>query len=105
MLKSNILEFMEKIKIRLKKCWRWLRTNVFTKDMILWILLAEFIFWLPVIVCGVLAIVVSPWWWSAVTTIIVFWSAPFTPATALQFALAGVFKALYNKRKKRGGDN
>lgn len=96
---------LERIKTKLKECWRWLRANVFTKDMFIWILLAELIFWSPVIVCGILAIVVNPWWWSAVSTIIIFWSAPFTPAMPLQFGLAATLKVIYNKRKKRRGDN
>ena len=96
---------LERIKTKLKKCWRWLRANVFTKDMFIWILLAELIFWSPVIVCVILAIVVNSWWWSAVSTIIIFWSAPFTPAMPLQFGLAATFKVIYNKRKKRRGDN
>lgn len=96
---------LERIKTKLEKCWRWLRANVFTKDMFVWIVLAEAIFWSPVIVCGILAILVSPWWWSIASAIIVFWSAPFTPAMPLQFGLAAAFKAIYNKRKKRGGDN
>lgn len=96
---------LERIKTKLKECWRWLRANVFTKDMFIWILLAELIFWSPVIVCGILAIVVNPWWWSAASTIIIFWSAPFTPAMPLQFGLAATLKVIYNKRKKRRGDN
>ena len=96
---------LERIKTKLKKCWRWLRANVFTKDMFIWILLAELIFWSPVIVCVILAIVVNSWWWSAVSTIIIFWSAPFTPAMPLQFGLAATLKVIYNKRKKRRGDN
>lgn len=93
------------ISEKLKGCWRWLKTNVFTKDMFIWILLAEFIFWLPVIICVLLAWIVNPWYWTAVSAIIVFWSAPFTPAMPIQFALAGGLKALYNKRKKKKQDN
>ena len=96
---------LERIKTKLKKCWRWLRANAFTKDMFIWILLAELIFWSPVIVCGILAIVVNPWWWSAASTIIIFWSAPFTPAMPLQCGLAATLKVIYNKRKKRRADN
>lgn len=97
-IKKNISE-------KLKRCWRWLKTNVFTKDMFLWIVLAEFIFWLPVIVCALLALIINPWYWTAASAIIVFWAGPFTPAMPIQFALAGGLKAMYNKCKKKKQDN
>lgn len=89
------------ISNNIKRCWRWLKSNVFTKDMILWILLSEIIFWSPVIVCAILAIIFNPWYWTAVSAIILFWSAPFTPAMPLQLALACGMKTIYNKKKKQ----
>lgn len=63
-------------------------------------LLAEIIFWIPVWVPAILAMVIDPWWWSVVGAVCAFWAGPFTPAIPLQIALIGVFIKLFNKKKK-----
>lgn len=73
-------------KTRLRKALRWCGHNI------VWLLLAECIFWSPVIVCAVLALIVSPWYWTACAGVIAFWAGPFTPAIPLQIALAGALK-------------
>ena len=82
------------MKDKLRQLWRWLRKNVLNKDMIWAVLIAELIFWSPVIVCSILALIVDPWWWTAVTAILVFWAGPFTPAVPLQIGLAIIIKKL-----------
>ena len=88
------------MKDKFKKMWEWLKTNVLTKDMIIPFILAEIIFWSPCIVTGVLAIVISNWYWTIFTSIIMFWSGPFTPALPLQFGLAVLIKKLIDKMKE-----
>ena len=85
------------MKERLKKAWRWLRKNVINKDMLLWIIIAEGLFWSPCIVTAALAIFVNKWWWTAFGAIIAFWAGPFTPAVPLQLGLALLLKKIYNK--------
>lgn len=97
------------MKEKIKKFWQWLRKNVLNKEMLIWIIIAEVIFWSPCIVTGFLAITVSSWWWTAFGAIIVFWSGPFTPAIPLQLALAVALKKLWHliknrKNKKRKKD-
>lgn len=92
------------MKEKLKRLWQWLRKNVLNKEMFIWVIIAELIFWSPCIVTGLLAIIIDPWWWTAFGAICAFWAGPFTPAVPLQIALALGLKKLYEKIKniKRG---
>lgn len=84
-----------------KKAWAWLRKYALNKEMFLWFLMAEAIFWSPCIVTGILAIVYDPWWWTAFGGIIAFWSGPFTPAVPLQIGLTVLLKKIFSFRKKK----
>lgn len=88
------------MKKKLSKTWKWLRKNVFCKEMILWILIAEIIFWLPAIVCIIFALCINGWWWTAVGTYVLFWAGPFTPAMGLQFGLALLLKKIFKRKEK-----
>lgn len=92
-----------KIRIRnkLKSIWRYLRTNILTKDMILWVIIAELIFWSPVIVAAMLTIMVDTWYCTVVSAILLFWAGPFTPAIPLQIGLALALKGIYNKIRRK----
>ena len=101
----------QRIKNKLISLWRWLRKNVLNKDMFLSVIIAELIFWSPVIVTGLLAIIIDPWWWTACTAIMLFWAGPFTPAVPLQIGLAVLIKKLSSaikrkiKKNKEGKEN
>ena len=88
------------MKNSLKRLWQWLRKNVFNKEMFVWVIIAELIFWAPCIVTGLLAVIIDPWWWTAFGAICAFWAGPFTPAVPLQIGLAIALKKLYEKIKK-----
>ncbi len=90
---------MAKIKEKLKKTWRWLRANAINKEMIVYILISELIFWSPCIVCAFLAITVNAWWWTAFGAICAFWAGPFTPAVPLQIGLAVLIKKIFKRKK------
>ena len=94
-----------RIKIKLVSLWRWLRKNVLNKEMLLSVIIAELIFWSPVIVTGLLAIIIDPWWWTACTAIILFWAGPFTPAVPLQIGLAVLIKKLSSLIKRKINKN
>lgn len=83
-----------------KKTWLWLRKNVFNKEMLIYVLISEAIFWSPCIVSGILAITVNAWWWTVFGAICAFWAGPFTPAMPLQFALAILIKKIFERKKK-----
>ena len=92
------------LKERLRSLWKWLRANVLAKDMILWVIIAELIFWSPVIVTAVLALVINPWYWTVTSAIMLFWAGPFTPAVPLQIGLALALKGIYNKIRRKRDD-
>lgn len=83
---------LKKIFIRIGK---WFKENITRKSFLICLLIAEAIFWSPCIVTCVLAIVISPWYWTIFTAIIVFWTGPFTPAVPLQLAFALVIEKIY----------
>lgn len=75
-----------------------MRTNLLNKETIIFALVGELIFWSPVIVTAILALMIDPWWWTATTSIIVFWAGPFTPAVPLQIALIFGIKKIFTKK-------
>lgn len=87
------------MKSRFKKTWAWLRKNIFTKDMLLYVLIAEAIFWSPCIVTGILAVTIDAWWWTAFGAVCAFWAGPFTPAVPLQIGLALLLKRIFGGKK------
>lgn len=91
---------MGKIKERTKKVWRWLRANALNKQMIVYVLIAELIFWSPCIVTALLAIIVNPWYWTVFGAICAFWAGPITPAVPLQIGLAVLIKKIVERKKK-----
>lgn len=91
---------MGKVKERTKKVWQWLRKNALNKQMIVYVLIAEAIFWSPCVVTALLALIVNPWWWTAFGTICAFWAGPFTPAVPLQIGLAVLIKKIVERKKK-----
>lgn len=98
------------MKERLKKIWRWLRREILNKGMLLWLIVAELIFWSPVIVGGVLGLVFDPWYYTICVAYMGFWTLPLTPAIPLQIGLAyGLKKAadaiLRRKKKKDNKDD
>lgn len=91
---------MGKVKERTKKVWQWLRKNALNKQMIVYVLIAEAIFWSPCVVTALLALIVNPWWWTAFGAICAFWAGPFTPAVPLQIGLAVFIKKIVERKKK-----
>ena len=81
------------VKEKARRFWQWLRTEVLTRRMLVYLLIAELIFWSPAIVCGGFALS-SPWLWAVVSAYVAFWAGPFTPATPIQLALAVLIKQL-----------
>ncbi len=91
---------MSKVKERTKKVWQWLRKNALNKQMIVYVLIAEAIFWSPCVVTALLALIVNPWWWTVFGAICAFWAGPFTPAVPLQIGLAVIIKKLFKRKNK-----
>lgn len=85
---------------KLKRAWHWLRKNVLNKQMIVYVLIAEVMFWSPCVVTALLALMVNPWWWTVFGAICAFWAGPFTPAVPLQIGLAFLLKKIVKRNKK-----
>lgn len=70
--------------------------------------IAEVIFWIPVWVPALLALIFNPWWWTVVGAVCAFWAGPFTPAIALQLgfiaAVERLIVKLQNKKEKKEDD-
>ena len=96
--------FWTRIKTKIKKAWKWLRKNVINKETLPFFLIAEAIFWSPVIVCGILGLVVDAWYWSISCGIILFWTGPFTPGFELQILLTLLLKRIFGKKKKEDSE-
>lgn len=93
------------MKQRLKKFWQWMKKEIFNKQMLLWFVIAEIIFWLPCVVGAILGICVNAWFWTICTVYIGFWVAPLTPAIPLQIGLAYGLKKLTELIRKKKGEN
>lgn len=92
----------EWIKKTFQKIFNYIK-YVFThpRDVLFPFILAEMIFWSPVWVSALLAIIISPWWWTVAGGAIAFWAGPFTPAIPLQIGLIALFERCWNKIRKR----
>lgn len=64
---------LNRLKQWLKKTWKWLRTNLFTKQMILPTVIGELVFWSPLIVIGLLALIISPTYWAVFGAVYFVW--------------------------------
>ena len=98
---------MNKFKAFWLKIWNYIK-YVFKhpKDTLLPALLAEIVFWMPVWIPAILALIISPWWWTVVGAVIAFWAGPLTPAIALQVGLIALFEKGWNRiRKKKENKN
>lgn len=93
---------LEKIKAFWLKVWNYIK-YLFThpRDVLLPTLVAEVIFWSPVWVPAILALVISPWWWTVSGAVIAFWAGPFTPAIALQIGFIAALERLFNRKKNK----
>lgn len=79
---------------------RWFKNEIWQTENIVYFLIAELIFWSPVVFCLIMAIFNS-WWWTGVIAIIGFWAGPFTPAVPLQIGLMFAIKKLFKSRKSK----
>lgn len=83
-----------KIKAKLKKAWAWLRRNVLTPQMIVYVIIAELIFWSPCLVGLILGATINAWFYTIPTVYIAFWAGPGTPAIPIQMGIALGLKAI-----------
>lgn len=109
-LKTFFIKIGKNIKNFFKNIWNYIvYIAKHPQQLIVPVLCAEIIFWIPIWVPALLAITVSPWWWTVVAAVNAFWWAPCTPATLLQIGLITLFERIWNrilkkiKEKKKNG--
>ena len=98
------------MKDKLKKLWIWLRKEVLNKGMLVWLIIAEAIFWSPCIAGAILGSVVNSWYYTICGVYAAFWAGPFTPAIPSQIGLAYGLKKMAEgikkfRRRKKGEEN
>ena len=78
--------------------------QLFSKDLFVYLIVAELIFWSPCIITAIMAFY-NPYWWTVFGAIVAFWAGPFTPAILLQIGLAFGLKKLFSIRRKKDDAN
>ena len=88
------------MKDKLKKLCIWLRKEILNKGMLVWLIIAEAIFWSPCIAGAILGALVNSWYYTICGVYAAFWAGPFTPAIPLQIGLAYGLKKMAEGIKK-----
>jgi hypothetical protein len=84
----------------LKSVWKWLREHLLNKEMIIPCIIGELVFWSPLIVTGLLAIIISPYYWTLFGAIYSIWVG-LLPAIPIQLAFIFFAKKIIDKFKKK----
>lgn len=81
--------------------WKWLKENVFVKDMFIYILLAACIFYIPAWGAGILGIITrNGYYFVFSASYVLVWAGPFTPTIPAILGLAVFLKQLVKKIKE-----
>jgi len=82
--------------------WKWLRENVFSKDMFIYILFGGIIFYTPSWGAFILGIIFGSEILLAFSlTYVLVWAGPFTPTVPAILSIAVALKQLVKRYKKR----
>lgn len=85
------------VVIHMKK---WLKENIFVRDMFVYILIAAIIFYIPVWILGYYGIITSDErFFGGAAAYILFWAGPFTPTIPVIFAIAVFLKQIVKRIK------
>lgn len=79
---------------------KWLKENIFVKDMFVYIVVASIIFYIPSWGALIFAIIYnSPYLYGFSAAYILFWAGPFTPTIPAIFTIAVFLKQIVKKIK------
>lgn len=92
---NKFKQFWKKVWDYIKYLWQHPKTTLPA------FLIAEIIFWIPVWVPALLGILISSWWFSVATAVIIFWAGPITPAIGLQIAFIALVERTIVKIKEK----
>ena len=77
---------------------KWLKENIFVKDMVVYIIIAAIIFYIPVWLLGFYGVITSEeWFFGGAAAYVLFWAGPFTPTIPIILAIAVFLKQLVKK--------
>ncbi len=86
--------------------WKWLNHNIFVKEMIIYIIIAAIIFYIPAwgaVVSGY--IFDEPAFYIFAASYVAVWAGPFTPTIPAIFAIAVGLKQIIKKLTKGRDDD
>ncbi len=83
----------------------WLKNNIFVKDMVIYIIIAAIVFYIPLWVFIYFAKVTgNSYLYGAGLAYVAFWAGPFTPTIPIILAIAVFLKKIFGKKKKQSGE-
>ncbi len=81
--------------------WKWIRENIFVKDMFLYIFIGAVIFYIPAWVALIVGIVLNEELYILFSATYVFaWMGPFTPTVPAILAIAIFIKELIKEKNR-----
>ena len=82
--------------------WKWIRENIFVKDMFLYILFGAIVFYIPAWVALVLGVIFSNELLITFSaTYVLVWMGPFTPTIPAILAIAVFLKEVVKRIRRR----
>ncbi len=80
---------------------KWLKENIFVKEMFIYILIAVVIFYIPAWGSLILGYITGNHYYYAFSaTYVLMWAGPFTPTIPAIFAIAVFIKQLFKHKKE-----
>ena len=86
--------------------WKWLKDNIFVKEMFIYLLIAAIIFYIPAwgaVVTGY--IFDEPGFYVFAGSYVAVWAGPFTPTIPAIMGIAVGLKQLIKRLSDKGSDN
>ena len=90
----------------MKRFMKWMKDNIFVKDMFIYILLAAIVFYIPAWGSLIIGYVLDePVIYAFAPTYVLVWAGPFTPTIPAIFGLAVFFKQVYKRITRRSDED
>lgn len=85
---------------------KWLKENIFVKDMFIYILIAAIIFYIPTWIALIYGFTTGEEYLFGISAAyVLFWAGPFTPTIPVIFAIAVFIKQVVKKVKNKKEDD
>ena len=88
------------------KLWKWMKKNIFVKEMFIYIIIAAIIFYIPLWLFIFYAYTTgNSYLYGLGIAYVMFWAGPFTPTIPAIFAIAIFLKQIVQRTKRKRRDN